>query len=157
MIKHTHEEDYTQFENILNDALRSVALEIRSVALLDLASFIHANKLENVRDIIDSATELFFRSGTVVFSNSGEVKLDWFGVPVVILDLELHQSGIDIYFRLNIETFKTQIQILHATLNLQPLRVEAHLHIFEEALQNAKVARDNRCWRSLHDPKEVQG
>jgi hypothetical protein len=131
--------DFSKYEAELNEALRNVALEIRSVALLDLASFIHSDKIENISDIVASATELYFRPGTLQFSYSGEVKLDWFGIPLVTLDLELHEAGVDIYFKLNIETLCTNVEFRHATVDGRPLNVVEDSLVFTKALQGAKI------------------
>jgi hypothetical protein len=133
--------DYSKYETDLNEALRNVALEIRSVALLDLASFIHSDKIENIGDIVDSATELYFKTGTLQFSYSGEVKLDWFGIPLVTLDLEFHESGVDIYFKLSIETLRTNVKFVSATVEGRPLNVQEDLVIFAKALHEAKIYR----------------
>jgi hypothetical protein len=134
--------DYSKYETYLNEALRNVALEIRSVALLDLASFIHSDKIENIGDIVDSATELYFKTGTLQFSYSGEVKLDWFGIPLVTLDLEFHESGVDIYFKLSIETLRTNVKFISATVEGRPFNAQEDLAIFAKALHEAKIYRN---------------
>jgi hypothetical protein len=133
--------NFSEYETELNEALRNVALEIRSVALLDLASFIHSDKIENIGDIVDSATELYFKPGTLQFSYTGEVKLDWFGIPLVTLDLEFHESGVDVYFKLSIETLSTNVEFRHATVEGRPLNVQEDSLIFTKALQEAKLDR----------------
>jgi hypothetical protein len=131
---------FSRYEIELNDALRNVALEIRSVELLDLVSYIHTEKFENIADIFHSARELYFRPRTLMFSYSGQVKLDWFGFPLVSLDLELHQGDLDIYFMLNIATLVTSVQFKQATLNGRPLLVGNDDIIFSNMLKQARMA-----------------
>jgi hypothetical protein len=141
--------NYSKYELDMNDAMRDVALEIRSVDLLDLASFIHAQNFANVGDIINSASELYFKPGALMFSYSAEVKLDWFGCPMIALDLELHESGVDIYFELKIDAFSSYIQFKHAAINEKPLRVLEDAEIFRQALDKAKTVRDFGRFKTL--------
>lgn len=140
---------YSQFELEMNDAMRDVALEIRSVDLLDLASFIHAQNFANVGDIINSASELYFKPGALMFSYSADVKLDWFGCPMIALDLELHESGVDIYFELKIDAFSSYIQIKHAAVNGKPLRIPEDAEIFRLAIDKAKTVRNFGRFKTL--------
>lgn len=143
-------QDFSRCEVELNNALRNVALEIRSVALLDLASYIHSGKFENIADIFDSATELYLKPGALHFSYTCDVKLDWFGAPLVILDLELHQSGVDVYFALNIETLSTRVHIRQATVNGVSLRAQEDAQVFSKALKEAMIQNDSaQAWRDF--------
>ncbi len=102
-----------QLEHHLNEALREVALEIRTVDIIELASSIHALKLANVGDIVHSALELHFKPNAITFGYSGVVELGWFGRPSVSFDLELHNAGVDAYFCLMIEAMGSTVIIRH--------------------------------------------
>lgn len=108
---------FPNFERQINDAVKEVALELRSVDVIDLASYIHTLKLANVGDLINSALELYFKPQTLVFSYSGDVELTWFGMPSVSLDMELHCSGIDVYFCLVIEALSVGVHINYLSLD----------------------------------------
>ncbi|MGB8314556.1 MAG: hypothetical protein WCE69_08725, partial [Aestuariivirga sp.] len=62
----TSVERYQEFERQINESLKEVALELRSVDVIDLASYIHTLKLANVGDLINSALELYFKPHTFV-------------------------------------------------------------------------------------------
>jgi hypothetical protein len=102
---------FPDLEKQINDSLKEVALELRSVDVIDLASYIHTLKLGNVGDLINSALELYFKPQTFVFSYSGDVELTWFGSPSVSLDMELHCAGVDVYFSLTIEALTVGVHI----------------------------------------------
>jgi hypothetical protein len=103
-------------ERLLNEALRDVALDIRQVEPIDLASDIHRMAYGNLADIVHTALELHFRPEALVFAYHGEVSLTWFGGPAVSLALELHAAGCDIYFNLTIDALAASVAIQHAAL-----------------------------------------
>ncbi len=107
----------TEIENLLNVALRDVALEIRSIEPINLASDIHRLAFANLGDIVHSALELYFRPEALIFAYAGEVSLTWLGGPVISLDLELHAAGVDAFFRLTIEGLSTHVTLQHLSLD----------------------------------------
>ncbi len=108
---------FADLERQINESLKEVALELRSVDVIDLASYIHTLKLGNVGDLINSALELYFRPQTFVFSYSGDVEMTWFGRPSVSQDMELHSAGVDVYFSLVIEALTVGVHIKHLSID----------------------------------------
>jgi hypothetical protein len=108
---------FADFERQINDAMKEVALELRSVDVIDLASYLHTLKLANIGDLINSSLELYFKPRTLTFSYSGDVELSWFGRPSVGLDMELHSAGVDVYFRLVIEALSVGVHINHLSID----------------------------------------
>ena len=126
-------------EKHLNEALREVALEIRTVDVLELASSIHSLKLANVGDVVHSALELHFKPHAITFGYSGDVQLGWFGRPSVSLDLELHNAGVDAYFCLVLEAMGSSVEIRHLSVDGElwtPEMGEIRLH---EAIEQARL------------------
>lgn len=113
----TANDRFPDYERQINDAMREVALELRSVDVIDLASYLHTLKFANVGDLINSALELYFKPQTLIFSYSGDVELSWFGGPSVGLDMELHCGGVDVYFRLVIEALAVGVHINYLAID----------------------------------------
>ena len=68
--------DYTlEREKALAEGLRDVASELRLIDAIDLVTFIRAEQFGNIKTLVNSSTELFFRSGTISFGLSGDVDL----------------------------------------------------------------------------------
>lgn len=107
----------TEIENLLNDALRDAALEIRSVEAIDLASDIHRQAFANIGDIVDSALELHFRPDALMFAYTGDVRMTWLSTPAIGLDLELHAAGVDAFFRLTVEGLSTRVTLQHMSVD----------------------------------------
>ena len=68
---------FPDFERQINDSLKEVALELRSVDVIDLASYIHTLKLANVGDLINSALELYFTPHSFVVGRTSPTKGGW--------------------------------------------------------------------------------
>lgn len=127
-------------EHFLNEALREVALEIRSVDVIELASNLHALKFANMGDIVHSALELHFRPGTIVFGYAGSVELGWFGRPAISLDLELHDAGVDVYFCLVIEAMGSSVHLRHAEIDGERWTHTADAGRIRNAFEQARLA-----------------
>jgi hypothetical protein len=145
---------FPDFERQINDSLKEVALELRSVDVIDLASFIHTLKLANVGDLINSALELYFKPHTYVFSYSGEVELTWFGRPSVSLDMELHNAGVDAYFSLIIEALAVGVQIKYVSVDGITCDGHCDAKRFSKALETPRlpvVPTAGNRWRPRPD------
>ncbi len=129
---------FSDFERQINESLREVALELRSVEVIDLASYIHTMKLANVGDLINSALELYFKPHTLIFAYSGDVDVSWFGSPSVSLDMELHHDGVDVYFRLVIEALSVGVHINYMTVDGKSCDDESEALRFANAIGSAK-------------------
>lgn len=150
MQKHEAER-FPDFERQINDAMKEVALEIRSVDVLDLASYIHSIKFANIGDIIHSALELYFKPQTLIFSYSGDVDMTWFGRPSVGLDMELHSAGVDVYFRLVIEALTVGVQINYLSIDGVECDKQCDALRFSRAINEAKLGllpNAHNFWRS---------
>lgn len=98
-------------EKIIADGVRSLAAELRMVDAVDLVTYLHTLNYANVGDLIDSAVELHFKPGTLWFGHAGDIKLEWYGRPVVTLDMELHHMEVSAYFRLILDAFTAGVEI----------------------------------------------
>jgi hypothetical protein len=135
----THSGCFADFEQQINEAMKEVALDLRSVDVIDFASFIHTLKLANVGDLINSSLELYFRPQTLIFSYSGDVELTWFGMPSVGLDMELHCAGIDVYFRLTIEALSVGVEINYLSLDGKVCHEPCDPMRFSRAIEAARI------------------
>jgi hypothetical protein len=141
-----------ELEHHLNEALREVALDIRQVEPLDLASDIHRMAYGNLADIVHTAIELHFRPEALVFAYHGEVKLTWFNGPTVSLAMELHAASCDIYFNLTIDALAASVAIQHAALDGGDWPEAEDARRLIQAIAAARVPR-RRERRPLHQPR----
>jgi hypothetical protein len=100
-------------EKIIAEGVRSLAAELRMIDVVDLAAYLHTLNFANIGDLIASAVELHFKPRTLRFGHAGEIKLGWYGRPVVSLDMEFHHLGIGAYFRLILDAFTAGVEITY--------------------------------------------
>lgn len=143
-----------EIEQYLNEALREVALEIRSVDVIELAANLHALKFANIGDIVHSALELHFKPSCIVFGYAGTVEMGWFGRPAISLDLELHDSGVDAYFCLIIEAMGSSVHLRHAEVDGERWTHAADAARIRAAMEGARLALSD--WPSAVYPRQSQ-
>jgi hypothetical protein len=129
----------TEIEDLLDAALRDVALDIRLVDPLHLASDIHRLAFANLGDIVHSALEPYFRPQALIFGYAGEVSLTWLSGPIVSLDLELHAAGVDAYFRLTVEGLSTHVSLQHLRVDGAPAMDGCAIRRMQRAIAAARA------------------
>jgi hypothetical protein len=102
-------------EKALADGLRDVAGELRMVEPADFITFIKTEQFGNLRTLVNSSTEMFFKPGTICFGLSGEIDLEWGTSPCITLDMEFHHMGVSAYFRLVLWSFQAGVEINYVT------------------------------------------
>jgi hypothetical protein len=98
-------------EKALADGLMDVACELRMVEPADFITFIKTEQFGNLRTLVNSSTEMFFKPGTICFGLSGEIDLGWGRSPCISLDMEFHHMGVSAYFRLVLWSIQAGVEI----------------------------------------------
>lgn len=113
-------EDQAEHEMALAAGLKEVAAELRLLEAADLVAFIRTGRFGNVQSLVDAATEMYFKPGTVCFGHAGNVNLSWSGEPSVVLNMEFHHRRVDVYFRLTLEAEEAGVEIEYISFGNQP-------------------------------------
>lgn len=100
-------------EEILAEAIKPVAGELRLLDAADLISLLRFEQYGNLADLVSSAAELYFHPGTVNFGLGGDYKLDWGGPAEVTIDLEIKPRGVTVYAKLALAENHAGIEINH--------------------------------------------
>lgn len=104
--------DYSrEREKALAEGLRDVATELRLIDPADFIAFIRTEQFGNLRTLVNSSTEMFFKPGTITFGLSGEVDLPWGCAPCISLDMEFHHCEVSAYFRLVLRSLEAGIDL----------------------------------------------
>ena len=98
-------------EAALAIAMEEVATELRLVNLLDFVAFVRLDQIANIENIINGSTELYFRPGTLRFSQVADAELDWNGDPMLSFGMIFDYGGVKIYFRLIIMREHAAVEI----------------------------------------------
>ena len=98
-------------EKVLAEGMKEVAAELRLIDPADLVAYIRTERYGNIRTLVNSATEMYFKPGTISFGPSGHVDLNWDGSPSISLDMEFRHRRIDVFFRLVLESAVAGVDI----------------------------------------------
>lgn len=104
--------NYSAHERTLADAMVDVATELRLADPLEFLVMIRGNQDANIADLVNSSSELFFRSGSLRYGLSARCDLKWGTTPSVGLDMEFRHAPVTIFFRLTIERAHAGVEIL---------------------------------------------
>jgi hypothetical protein len=104
-------QDFTAIEEALGTALRDFASELRLTDAADLAAFIRLGQMANLRSIVESSAELFFKPGTINLAEPGEIELGWFAPPLITLPMTFQHKGVKVYFRLRLAALSAAVEV----------------------------------------------
>ena len=132
---------YTQErERVLGDGLRDVASELRLIDAVDLVAFIRTEQFGNIKTLVNSSTELFFKPDTIAFGASGDVDLKWGAPPAIGLDMEFRHQSINVYFRLLLEAVHAAIEIHHISFGDGSSDPDENTRALAEAIADARLS-----------------
>eukprot|EP01037_Dinobryon_pediforme_P007540 gene7540-7605_t len=100
-------------ENVLCEALSDVVDELLLVDPGDYIAFIRTDKINNIRDIVHSSTELYFPPGALVCGYNIDYHLDWSGKPRVSFGMMLHYAELRVAFSLYLGEEMPRVKIHH--------------------------------------------
>lgn len=86
--------------------------EVLAIDLVDLTSFIRMESFANIDDLVNSSTELSFRSDMLVFAWTAAVDLRWNAVPAVTLGMEFRHPAVSVFFDLCLGTAGPVVDVL---------------------------------------------
>lgn len=131
----------TQRERIVAEAISPVATELRLLDAADLISLLRFELYGNIADLVSSAAELYFHPGTVNFGAGGEYRLEWGGVPEVVLDLEIKPRDVTIYAQLKLADEHAGIEINHIAFQQPSGDPDENTRILERRLSEARFVK----------------
>ncbi len=140
--------DYSrEREKALAEGLREVASELRLIDPADYIAFIRTEQFGNLRNLVNSSTEMFFRPGTIQFGQSGEIELQWGTNPTIALDMEFHNMNVSAYFRLLLKSIHAAIEINYLSFEGGSADPDENTRRLVEAITDARIAPDRHAPR----------
>jgi hypothetical protein len=126
-------------EQIIADALADVASELRLSDAAELILLIQNDHAANIADLVNSSTELFFKSGTLRYALSARFTAPWDATPVVEIDMEFRHAAVCAFFRLKIGRRRAGVEIIDILYDEQGLDDFAKAERLSAALASARV------------------
>jgi hypothetical protein len=131
-------------EKALAEGMREVASELRLIEPADFIAFIRTEQFGNLRNLVNSSSEMFFKPGTIRFGLSGEVGLGWASSPCITLDMEFHHMNVAAYFRLALEAGEAGIEISYISFEGGSANPDENTKRLVEAIADARISRAER-------------
>ena len=126
-------------EQIIADALVGFASELRLTDAAELMSMIQNDHAANLADLVNSSTELFFKSGTLRYALSASFKAPWDATPTVEVDMEFRHAAVCAFFRLTIGQRRAGVEIQDILFEEQGLDESAKAERLSCALETARL------------------
>jgi len=126
-------------EQIIADALVDVASELRLTDAAALMSMILNDHAANIADLVNSSTELFFKSGTLRYALSASFRAPWDATPTVEIDMEFRHAAVCAFFRLKIGQRRAGVEILDILFEEPGLDDFAKAERLSAALESARL------------------
>ena len=126
-------------EQIIADALVDVASELRLTDAAELMSMIRNDHAANIADLVNSSTELFFKSGTLRYALSASFKAPWDATPTVEIDMEFRHAAVCAFFRLKIGQRRAGVEIIDILFEERGLDDLAKAERLSAAIESARL------------------
>jgi len=126
-------------EEIIADALVDVASELRLTDPAELMSMILNDHAANIADLVNSSTELFFKSGTLRYALSANFTAPWDATPIVEIDMEFRHAAVCAFFRLKIGQRRAGVEITDILFDEHGLDELAKAERLSAALNSARL------------------
>lgn len=131
----------SQREKIVAEAISPVATELRLLDAADLISLLRFEFFGNIADLVSSAAELYFHPGTVNFGAGGDYRLEWGGVPEVVLDLEIKPKDVTVYAQLTLTNELAGVEINHISFQKPSSNPDENTRFLEKSLRDARFVK----------------
>ena len=93
----------------------------------------------NIADLVNSSTELFFKSGTLRYALSAGFKAPWDATPVVAIDMEFRHAMVSAFFRLRSVSVARGVEIIDILFDERGLDDRAKAERLLAAFKSARV------------------
>jgi len=103
----------SQRESLLRAACRNLAKELRLIEPVYYDNFLHFGKLQGVYDHVMATLDKHFTNNAMSFSCTGDSSISWSGPSTIFLDLEFCYSGIFAFFRLELGSGDSNVELHH--------------------------------------------
>ncbi len=128
-------------ERIIGNALIDVASELRLTDVAELINLIRNDEAANLADLINSSTELFYRSGALRYALSASFNAPWNATPEVALDMEFRYEMVSVFFRLTIGEKRAGVEITDILFDEEGLDERAQAERLVAAFERARVPK----------------
>lgn len=126
-------------EKLLARAMSDLTMELRLVEPDDLVANVHFERAGHLRDIVESAAELFFKPGTVQICGTGTVCLDWEKPVTIGLQMEFNNRDVRAFFHLWLAASEAAVQLDYLDTKQAGAPTAETVRRLSEAIDDARL------------------
>jgi hypothetical protein len=154
-LRQDNNQDRIAYVEIIENNIDDFVEELRAIDVIDLISFVRMERFPNIEDLVNSSTELFFKSGMLVFAWAAGVDLRWETRPQVTLGMEFRHPTVSLFFNLSINATERAVEILGVAFEQAWHDPVAHLRY---AFRDARLPpRSRNPVSSIAAPRDRRG
>jgi len=124
---------------VIAEGIKDVAAELRMIDLADFVSFIRLGQFANIRDIVNSCVELYFKHGTLTYACSADFQLEWDSSPAVLLDMEFSHRQIVAAFNLTLRAENASVELHSISFGDEVTEPDMEISRLVAAMADAKL------------------
>ncbi len=133
--------DYSAIQaKAIAEGIREVAAELRLINVADFISFIHLEQFGNIRDIVNSSMELYFKHGTLAYGWAADYELEWDRPPAIFLDMDFRHRQVAVSFNLVLQACHAAVVIRSISFDPPSCDFEENTRRLIAAIADAKLA-----------------
>jgi len=132
-------------EQIIANAMVDVATELRLADPSELILMIRGEQAANIADLVNSSSELFFKSGTLRYALSAGCDVQWDSTPIIQLDMEFRHAAVSAFFRLMIGRKRAAVDVLEVLFDDDDLDADAMDQRLAAAIDGARLPPRTRA------------
>ncbi|MCI4678805.1 hypothetical protein K9U39_00790 [Rhodoblastus acidophilus] len=126
-------------ERILAENLADVASELRLINVADLIGYIRGERVATLEDLVNSASELYFKQGALRYAWSADLDLLWETPPAISLNMEFSWRGVTAFFALRLDSAYAGVDLQQMVFD-EPDGDERPCERLASAVADARIA-----------------
>ena len=134
-------DDYSALQaKAIAEGIGAVAAELRLINVADFISFIRLEQFGNIRDIVNSSMELYFKHGTLSYGCAADYELEWDRPPAIFLDMDFRHRQVAVSFNLILRACHAAVAIRSISFETPSRDPEEDTRHLIAAIADAKLA-----------------
>jgi hypothetical protein len=129
-------------EEIIATAMIDVASELRLADAGELVAMVRGDQAANIADLVNSSTELFFKSGTLRYGLAAGCYVQWDATPTIRLDMEFRHARVCVFFRLVIGRTRAAVELVDILFEESELDGQAQQRRLMAAIADARAPKN---------------
>jgi hypothetical protein len=126
-------------EKSIADSMVDVATELRLADASELLQMIRNDQEANIADLVNSSTELYFKSGTLKYALAAGCSVQWDSAPTILLDMEFHHASVNAFFKLMLGRSQAGVELIDVFFNEDGLDEAAKAKRLRDAIADARL------------------